>query len=510
MTVHEREGAATGRVVDLGYSQARSSHPTARSGEWASEESISEEWETVAPAVVPLTAPPHLLKMLVEIRATADQGEWFAAPGAAAERRQAALPEMFTRFYDACDAYIQTLPGMAHRVCVRGRVAEHWDPERPDDFGGQLLWSMGIGYPHTDTIGPSHTLLFYMTEGMNKTFVSSRAFNTHGLVVSLTELAAAGTREDFQSAMAQGMWYLYATLGLADEARMMQEPQQARQGEGVIFPSCLTIHAASQSGGCAAAAGSARPGIREVETDPMNGRILERRDRANDRMAIYINVVHPSQLNASFCIKSEYMSSEYTLNLNSMWVAEEWISMVKLYSGLKGILIDVQKVSGWIRQLLRDEHVCRACEYGPAGDSSVLQCSRCRFGGSHVECLDSPIPEGVSVEDFVSVCNGCKGKTSVRPESYGLRSRAVRSVMEDNWAEVMRSVRAVGLRPPAGLTVAGVRKAVITSVIATRAELEVMERKDSKLEADRKKSVTEAAEAREAGGKDSCCQEDPG
>ena len=48
--------------------------------------------------------------------------------------------------------------------------------------------------------------------------------------------------------MAQGMWYLYATLGHADEERISQEPQQARLGEGVLFPSSLTIHSASQSG----------------------------------------------------------------------------------------------------------------------------------------------------------------------------------------------------------------------------------------------------------------------
>ena len=199
---------------------------------------------------------------------------------------------------------------MAHRVCVRGRMAEHWDPAKPDDFGGHLLWSMGIGFPHLDTIGPSHTLLFYMEEGMNKTFVSARAFNTHGLVVSLTEVAAAGVQEDFQSAMAQGMWYLYATLGLADEERISQEPQQARMGEGVLFPSSLTIHSAAQSGGCAAAAGSARPGVEEVQVDPVNGRILEQRDRTGDRMAMYINVVHRKQLGPDHCIKTDYMSSE--------------------------------------------------------------------------------------------------------------------------------------------------------------------------------------------------------
>ena len=133
--------------------------------------------------------------------------------------------------------------------------------------------------------------------------------------------------------------------------------------------------------------------------------------------------------------------------------------MIKLYSGLKGISVDMPRVAAWIRQLLRDEHVCRGCEYGPADDSSILQCSKCRFGGSHIQCLDVPIPDGVSVEDFIYVCNGCKGRTTVRPESYGLRSRALRSTMEADWAAVMDSTRGGGLLAglPTGPTVAAVR-----------------------------------------------------
>ena len=122
---------ATEELTDFGLSAMIPAVPHIRDGKWVQGQIPSADWEKGPSSVVRFTAPPHLLAMLRKIRKGANAGDWFAAPGASAERRQAALPHEFDDFYDACDAFITSIRGRRDLRIVRGKMGEYWNPARP-------------------------------------------------------------------------------------------------------------------------------------------------------------------------------------------------------------------------------------------------------------------------------------------------------------------------------------------------------------------------------------------
>ena len=190
-----------------------------------------------------------------------------------------------------------------------------------------------------------------------------------------------------QKALSAGLWSLYGTHQVVEREREDSPQPLAEVGDSVIFPAWSTFHRAGPPEGCESAPGSEGPVHGEDDWDPVTGLVNFRRDRAESRMAFYCDFVHDEL----FCIKSRYFTSELVCNQFTMWTASLWIESVRECAALRNIPLDMNMVTAWTSSLLRDEHVCNKCGTG----DDIIICEKCSTGGSHLSCLDVPLPPGV-------------------------------------------------------------------------------------------------------------------
>ena len=113
------------------------------------------------------------------------------------------------------------------------------------------------------------------------------------------------------------------------------------------------------------------------------------------------------------------------------------------------------------------------------GDEIII-CEKCTTGGSHVDCLDVEIPDGVDPlsNAFVYTCPRCRGVLPIELESYGLRSKSTASVLASHWAKVVAARK--GGKVPAPLTTADVQAKVTKAV--EKSEVELTEAEGTALE----------------------------